>query len=117
MSEWLTGTAARINAHPLFSYGFRPFFLGAGAYAVVVMGIWVCWLSTGMPGWTFFGSSPIAWHAHEMIFGLPADRGPELDGCPTALGLAIDPVVRGLAIRSCSHARGWVARAGDRSSR
>ena len=58
---------ASLNA--LFSYGFRPFFLGAGVYALVVMGIWMGWLSMQMPGWAMFGSSPFAWHAHEMIFG------------------------------------------------
>jgi uncharacterized protein involved in response to NO len=62
----------RISAHALFSYGFRPFFLGAGVYALVVMGIWIAWLSMQMPGWTMFGSSPFAWHAHEMIFGFAA---------------------------------------------
>ena len=62
----------RISAHALFSYGFRPFFLGAGVYALVVMGIWIAWLSMQMPGWAMFGSSPFAWHAHEMIFGFAA---------------------------------------------
>ena len=62
----------RVSAHALFSYGFRPFFLGAGVYALVVMGIWVAWLSMQMPGWAMFGSSPFAWHAHEMIFGFAA---------------------------------------------
>ena len=56
----------------LFSDGFRPFFLGAGVYALVVMGIWIAWLSMQMPGWAMFGSSPFAWHAHEMIFGFAA---------------------------------------------
>ena len=62
----------RVSAHVLFSYGFRPFFLGAGVYALVVMGIWIAWLSMQMPGWAMFGSSPFAWHAHEMIFGFAA---------------------------------------------
>ena len=62
----------RVSAHVLFSYGFRPFFLGAGVYALVVMGIWIAWLAMQMPGWAMFGSSPFAWHAHEMIFGFAA---------------------------------------------
>ena len=62
----------RVSAHALFSYGFRPFFLGAGVYALVVMGIWIVWLSMQMPGWAMFESSPFAWHAHEMIFGFAA---------------------------------------------
>jgi uncharacterized protein involved in response to NO len=60
------------SVHALFSYGFRPFFLGVGVYALVVMGIWIAWLSMQMPGWAMFGSSPFAWHAHEMIFGFAA---------------------------------------------
>ena len=62
----------RVSVHALFSYGFRPFFLGAGVSAQVVMGIWIAWLSMQMPGWAMFGSSPFAWHAHEMIFGFAA---------------------------------------------
>jgi len=72
MSEIVTGTAARISTHPLFSYGFRPFFLGAGAYALAVMALWFGWMSVGMPDWALFGEAPIAWHAHEMIFGFAA---------------------------------------------
>lgn len=59
----------QISAHALFSYGFRPFFLAAGTYALFVMGFWITWLSMQMPGWAMFGNSPFAWHAHEMIFG------------------------------------------------
>jgi uncharacterized protein involved in response to NO len=72
MSDFVSVARQRISAHALFSYGFRPFFLGAGVYAFVVMGIWVAWLSMQMPGWAMFGSSPFAWHAHEMIFGFAA---------------------------------------------
>lgn len=72
MSDIVTGTAARISTHPLFSYGFRPFFLGAGVYALAVMALWLGWLSMGMPGWAFLGEAPFAWHAHEMIFGFAA---------------------------------------------
>jgi uncharacterized protein involved in response to NO len=54
---------------PLFSYGFRPFFLGAGVYAVIAMVIWIAWLITQQPAWLAPPGSPFAWHAHEMIFG------------------------------------------------
>ena len=70
MSDFVA--SQRVSAHALFSYGFRPFFLGAGVYALIVMGIWIAWLAMQMPGWTMFGSSPFAWHAHEMIFGFAA---------------------------------------------
>ena len=49
------------------SYGFRPFFLFAGIYAVIGMAAWMAWfgfayaLSTDFP--------PLLWHAHEMLFG------------------------------------------------
>lgn len=56
-----------------FSYGFRPFFLGAGLYAVVGMAAWLAWIGlhaaggevTGIDG----GFAPYLWHAHEMLFG------------------------------------------------
>lgn len=50
----------------VFSYGFRPFFLSAAAWATVAVPLWV---------WTFLGG-PLAidrdWHAHEMLFGVIA---------------------------------------------
>src|SRR5688572_28613907 len=53
---------------PLLSYGFRPFFLAAGEFAPLAM---VLWLGTLIGGWEVGGSSygPVAWHAHEMLFG------------------------------------------------
>jgi len=52
---------------PLFSYGFRPFFLGAGLIALVVVPLWSLSLATGLAlplAWP-----PMLWHAHEMVFG------------------------------------------------
>jgi uncharacterized protein involved in response to NO len=52
---------------PILSYGFRPFFLAAGVFAVLAMILWIGALS-GF--WSVGGSEgPIAWHAHEMLFG------------------------------------------------
>ena len=52
----------------LLSYGFRPFFLGAGLYAVLAMGLWIGALTEGWEiGGTAYG--PLNWHAHEMVFG------------------------------------------------
>jgi uncharacterized protein involved in response to NO len=51
----------------LFALGFRPFFLGAGLGAVLLMALWLVLYQTGAQ----FGlpyPSPL-WHAHEMIFG------------------------------------------------
>lgn len=50
--------------------GFRPFFLLAGLYAVLVVGLWT-WLyqfdMAALPTATFGG--PFAWHGHTLIFG------------------------------------------------
>ncbi len=51
----------------LFSYGFRPFFLGAAVLAALLVGAWVPWLlglvqvPSALP--------PVAWHQHELLFG------------------------------------------------
>jgi uncharacterized protein involved in response to NO len=55
----------------LFSYGFRPFFLGAALFAGVAVPIWILILAGA-------GSADLLapardWHVHEMVFGfLPA---------------------------------------------
>jgi uncharacterized protein involved in response to NO len=60
----------RLDGPPLLSYGFRPFFLGAGVFAALAMTIWVGALSAGWPIGGAYG--PIFWHAHEMLFGYAA---------------------------------------------
>ncbi len=62
--------ARRREAAPgiaLFGHGFRPFFLFAGAWAVLAMLVWVAALhGAALPD----GPLPIVqWHAHEMIAG------------------------------------------------
>jgi len=58
---------AAITRIPLFSYGFRPFFLAAGLTGLLAVPAWL-WLHGS-------GSSPLGavpaqlWHGHEMIFG------------------------------------------------
>ena len=52
---------------PLFSYGFRPFFLGAGVWAMLSLALWLGALA-GV--WELApGYGALAWHAHEMLFG------------------------------------------------
>jgi uncharacterized protein involved in response to NO len=51
----------------LFSYGFRPFFLGAGLWAMVAMILWIGALTAGFDIWGDYGA--LHWHAHEMLFG------------------------------------------------
>ncbi|MFC4352603.1 NnrS family protein [Fodinicurvata halophila] len=54
----------------LFAYGFRPFFLGAGVYALLALLIWLHALSGG--SWPVGFMSAMDWHAHEMVFGFAA---------------------------------------------
>lgn len=49
-----------------FALGFRPFFLSAGVYAVLMMGLWLAVLSGHLTPGAFL---PAAWHGHEMVFG------------------------------------------------
>jgi uncharacterized protein involved in response to NO len=69
-----TGTDRRRAAAnaivPLFSYGFRPFFLGAALWAVIAMALWIGSLAGLWPLAEGYGA--LAWHAHEMIFGYSA---------------------------------------------
>ena len=51
----------------LLSQGFRPFFFGAGVWAVVGMLLWSGALLEGTPLPTAF--EPAVWHAHAMLFG------------------------------------------------
>jgi uncharacterized protein involved in response to NO len=52
----------------LFTYGFRPFFLLAGLFAVVAAGLWLYTLTDGT--WPSVAPPAPVWHAHEMLFGL-----------------------------------------------
>jgi len=49
-----------------FALGFRPFFLAAGLYAVLMMALWLLVLRGALtPG----ELPPAVWHGHEMLFG------------------------------------------------
>jgi len=54
----------------LWGYGFRPFFLAAGALAALLIPWWAGVLAWGLP----LGTSwpPTLWHGHEMLFGFIA---------------------------------------------
>ncbi len=66
-SKW---SAEGLAGIPFLSYGFRPFFAFASAYAVVAM---VMWMGAIM-GWISppFAMAPVDWHIHEMLFGFGA---------------------------------------------
>jgi uncharacterized protein involved in response to NO len=50
-----------------FAYGFRPFFLAAGLYAVIAVAAWAWILGAGHA--PFGALPPHLWHGHEMLFG------------------------------------------------
>jgi uncharacterized protein involved in response to NO len=58
----------RLTAQPVFMCGFRPFFLLTGASAVLLVLAWTAMLAGALPMPQVPGG-PIAWHAHELIFG------------------------------------------------
>lgn len=51
----------------LFSYGFRPFFLGGALWAIAAMGLWIAAISGHITIAETYGAPN--WHAHEMLFG------------------------------------------------
>jgi uncharacterized protein involved in response to NO len=51
----------------LLRQGFRPFFLGAGIWAVAGMLVWILAVQGYLVIPTAF--DPVGWHAHEMLFG------------------------------------------------
>jgi uncharacterized protein involved in response to NO len=54
----------------LFSYGFRPFFLSAGLWAVISLPLWLHQFYGDITLPTRF--APLDWHVHEMLFGYVA---------------------------------------------
>jgi uncharacterized protein involved in response to NO len=54
----------------LFSYGFRPFFLGATVWAVIAMLLWLPQFLGGLTLPTVMG--PLDWHIHELLYGYVA---------------------------------------------
>ena len=55
------------NRCALFDYGFRPFFLLSGCYALAIVPIWLYRFAHAA---TPFGALPaMYWHSHEMLYG------------------------------------------------
>lgn len=67
MTDLGTGSKVRSPRFALFAYGFRPFFLAAGVYAVIAIAAWLWIFSYGKATVTVV--PPAYWHGHEMIFG------------------------------------------------
>lgn len=82
-----------------FAYGFRPFFLAAGLFAVIAVGAWAWILAAGRA--PFGELPPHLWHGHEMLFGFigAAIAGflltavPSWTGSPGSPGFAGAPLV------------------------
>lgn len=53
---------------PLWSLGFRPFFLGASLFAIVTMVAWLASYRFGLQ-LEVVGITLFQWHAHEMVYG------------------------------------------------
>lgn len=51
----------------LWSYGFRPFFLAAGLWALITIAVWVPWYLGQITLPSAF--APLDWHIHELLFG------------------------------------------------
>lgn len=57
----------RLAPRALFRYGFRPFFLGAGLLAALMIPWWAGAFVFGVPLGTAWPAA--LWHGHEMLFG------------------------------------------------
>src|SRR5262245_46933420 len=51
----------------IFSYGFRPFFLGGAIWAAVAVLAWIP-IHAGALAWQS-AIGPLDWHIHEMLYG------------------------------------------------
>ncbi|NQY27056.1 MAG: NnrS family protein [Piscirickettsiaceae bacterium] len=60
-----------VKQFALFELGFRPFFLFASLFSIIVT---VLWMANYSFGWSLPINNviPIAWHGHEMVFGYGA---------------------------------------------
>ena len=64
-------TARSYDGWPLFSYGFRPFFLLGSIYSGLAIAVWIPVFMGELSLTT--GFTPRDWHVHEMLYGfLPA---------------------------------------------
>jgi uncharacterized protein involved in response to NO len=57
----------RYSGPPVFSFGFRPFFLFPAAWAAAAVPVWVASMTLG--DGTVGGMDGRLWHIHEMLFG------------------------------------------------
>ena len=80
---------------PLLRLGFRPFYLGAAAFAALAVPLWWA-LYIGLLSLPLV-VAPLLWHAHEMLFGFAVavivgfllTAGKAWTGLPTPRGAAL----------------------------
>jgi uncharacterized protein involved in response to NO len=91
----VTASAQSLEGLPVLRLGFRPFYLGAAAFAALSIPLWVAIvlgkivIPMTMP--------PLLWHAHEMLFGFATavivgfllTAGKAWTGLPTPRGAAL----------------------------
>ncbi len=51
----------------ILALGFRPFYLAAGAFALIAIPLWIAFYLGFLPAGGYLQG--VAWHSHEMIFG------------------------------------------------
>jgi uncharacterized protein involved in response to NO len=62
------GEEGAAGAIPVWlNLGFRPFFLAAGLWSALALGLWIVMFATGAALPSRF--DPLTWHIHEMLFG------------------------------------------------
>lgn len=59
------------ESSPLWSFGFRPFFLLAAGFSIIAVAGWALMFTGGLALPTA-GLPPVLWHGHEMLFGYAA---------------------------------------------
>ncbi len=84
------------RSKPIWSYAFRPFFLGMAAHALLSLVLWVFVLHGRGPD--FLPVNAVYWHGHEMLvgFGMAAVAGFTLTAVATWTGRP--PVSGGLLV-------------------
>ncbi|MES2098477.1 MAG: NnrS family protein [Pseudomonadota bacterium] len=66
----VAASAPPLDGLPVLRLGFRPFYLGAAAFAALSIPLWVAIVlgKVALP----MTMPPLLWHAHEMLFGFAA---------------------------------------------
>jgi uncharacterized protein involved in response to NO len=66
----VTTTSEQVRAYKgpaIFSYGFRPFFLGGALWAAIAVALWLPVLTGHLTLPSAF--TPVQWHVHELLYG------------------------------------------------